>query len=39
MDGKESLGSALDGDVEGVFGVIRPVKSSSKARREGVLGN
>jgi hypothetical protein len=39
VDGKESLGSALDDDEEGVFGVRRPVKSSSNARREGVLGN
>lgn len=39
MDGNESSGSVLEGETEGVFGVIRPVRSSSKARREGVLGN
>lgn len=39
MDGKESLGSVLEGETEGVLGVKSPVKSSSKARREGVFGN
>ena len=39
MDGKESLGSVLEGETEGVLGVKSPVKSLSKARREGVFGN
>lgn len=39
MDGNESLASVLDGETEGVLGVKSPVKSSSKARREGVFGN
>jgi hypothetical protein len=29
----------LEGETEGVLGVRRPVRSSSKARREGVFGN
>jgi hypothetical protein len=29
----------LEGETEGVLGVRRPVRSSSKARRDGVLGN
>lgn len=39
MDGSESLKLVLEGETEGVLGVRRPVKSSSKARREGVFGN
>lgn len=39
VDGNESLGSVLDGETDGVLGVKSPVKSSSKARREGVFGN
>lgn len=39
MDGKESPIFVLEGETEGVLGVKRPVKSSIKARREGVFGN
>lgn len=39
MHGNESLASVLDGETDGVLGVRSPVKSSSKARREGVFGN
>jgi len=39
VDGNESLESVLEGVTEGDLGVKRPVKSLSKARREGVLGN
>jgi hypothetical protein len=39
VDGSESLEFVLEGETEGVLGVKRPVKSSSKARREGVFGN
>lgn len=39
MDGSEAPESVLEGETEGVLGVKRPVKSSSKAWREGVLGN
>jgi len=39
VDGKESPESVLEGETEGVLGVKSPVKSSSKARREGVFGN
>jgi hypothetical protein len=39
VDGSESLEIVLEGEQEGVLGVKRPVKSSSKARREGVFGN
>jgi hypothetical protein len=39
VDGSEALAFVLEGEPEGVLGVRRPVKSSSKARREGVLGN
>ena len=39
MDGSEASEPVLEGDTEGVLGVKRPVKSSSKARREGVFGN
>ncbi len=39
MDGNKSPEFVLDGETEGVLGVKRPVKSSSKARREGVFGN
>ena len=39
MDGNESLASVLDGETDGVLGVRSPVRSSSKARREGVFGN
>ena len=39
MDGNEALESVLEGETEGVLGVKRPVKPSSKARREGVFGN
>lgn len=39
MDGSEALEFVLEGEMEGVLGVRRPVKSSSKARREGVFGN
>jgi hypothetical protein len=39
VDGSEALESVLEGETEGVLGVKRPVKSSSKARREGVFGN
>jgi hypothetical protein len=39
VDGNESPASVLDGETDGVLGVRSPVKSSSKARREGVLGN
>jgi hypothetical protein len=39
VHGNESLASVLDGETEGVLGVRSPVRSSSKARREGVFGN
>jgi hypothetical protein len=39
VDGSEAPELALEGELEGVLGVKRPVKSSSKARREGVFGN
>lgn len=39
MDGRESPRFVLEGDTEGVLGVKRPLKSSIKARREGVFGN
>jgi len=39
VDGSESSEFVLEGETEGVLGVKRPVKSSSKARREGVFGN
>jgi hypothetical protein len=39
VDGRESPGFVLEGETEGVLGVKRPVKSSIKARREGVFGN
>jgi hypothetical protein len=39
VDGSEAPGFVLEGETEGVLGVKRPVKSSSKARREGVSGN
>ena len=39
MEGSEASDSVLEGETEGVLGVKRPVKSSSKARREGVFGN
>ena len=39
MDGSEASELVLEGETEGVLGVKRPVKSLSKARREGVFGN
>jgi len=39
VDGSEASELVLEGDTEGVLGVKRPVRSSSKARREGVFGN
>jgi hypothetical protein len=39
VDGSEASEIVLEGETEGVLGVKRPVKSSSKARREGVFGN
>jgi hypothetical protein len=39
VDGSEAPTFVLEGETEGVLGVKRPVKSSSKARREGVFGN
>ena len=39
MDGSEAPEFVLVGETEGVLGVKRPVKSLSKARREGVFGN
>ncbi len=39
MDGNKLPEFVLDGKTEGVFGVKRLVKSSSKAWQEGVFGN
>jgi hypothetical protein len=39
VDGSDASEFVLEGETEGVLGVKRPVKSSSKARREGVFGN
>ena len=39
MEGSKALEFVLEGELDGVLGVKRPVKSLSKARREGVFGN